>query len=67
MASSSSEVNVVNVDAWAAHPEQLAQLLGRAPTGQVIADPGASGPTPNRASTRRTRWLCSTAPSVACS
>ena len=32
MASSSSEVTVVNVDAWAAHPEQLAQLLGRAPT-----------------------------------
>jgi hypothetical protein len=32
MASSSSEVTVVNVDAWAAHPQQLAQLLGRAAT-----------------------------------
>jgi excisionase family DNA binding protein len=46
MAASVPEVSVVNVDYWAAHPQQLAVLLvGTAP---VIADPAGRSPDPSR-------------------
>ncbi len=46
-----AEVAIINGPAWAARPAHIAQLLGTASHGAVIADPGGQPPDPERMAT----------------